>query len=307
MDTVSRARLAPVMATSWPLRSMSSASVAPDSPRKVVKTALICSASDSWMTMSCSFTVLPLFLSEFADEYHARDGVEGVEDPVAVDGHGLEVRDLPGPSVEHELHVLDGRDVGEITLVVLNDVGQLIQIVVVLPHVLFQIAEALDVFLQPVPLRVGDEDETVHPAQHELARHVVVHLPRHRVELELGREAAHGGGGDGEEVEEQGAIVARGQRDHVPLARVGQALVDVLEVRGLSGHPRTVVDHLEVDDLLRVVDDRHDVPQATLSRAAVRSTCRRARPGRPVSLPPTTRMSARPAADGNRRISTRVL
>src|SRR5882724_3425058 len=132
--------------------TVSSAWLAPDSPRKVVKTALICSASASWMTMSCSFTVLPLFLTEFADQNHARDGVEGVEDPIAVDGHGLEVRDLPGPSVEHELHVLDGRDVGEIALVVLNDVRHLIKIVVVLPHVLFQIAKALDILLQSVPL-----------------------------------------------------------------------------------------------------------------------------------------------------------
>jgi hypothetical protein len=47
MDTVSSARLAPVAARSWPLRSMSRASVAPDSPRNVVRTALIFSASPS--------------------------------------------------------------------------------------------------------------------------------------------------------------------------------------------------------------------------------------------------------------------
>ena len=33
--------------------------------------------------------------------------------------------------------------------------------------------------------------------------------------------------------------------------------MDVLEVGRLAGHPGAVVDDLEVDDLLRVVDDRH--------------------------------------------------
>src|SRR5262245_60014931 len=197
METVSRARLAPVMDRSCPLRSMSRASLAPDSPRNVVRTVLIFSASDSWMTMSCTFTVLPLFLTEFAHQDHVGDGVEGVEHAVATHGHGLEVRDLTGPPVQHELHVLEGRDVLEVALVVLHHVGHLVQVVVVLAEVLLEVAEALHVVAQPVPLRVGHEHEPVHPAQDELARHVVVDLPRHRIELELGSEPAHGGGGDG--------------------------------------------------------------------------------------------------------------
>src|ERR1700757_2053373 len=114
---------------------MSRASLAPDSPRNVFRTALIFSASTSWMTMSCTFTVLPLFLTEFSHQDHARDGVEGVEHAVAVHGHGLEVRDLTGPTVQHELHVLEGRDVREVALVVLHHVGHLVQVVVVLAEV----------------------------------------------------------------------------------------------------------------------------------------------------------------------------
>src|SRR5215468_2100003 len=285
---------------------MSRASLAPDSPRKVVRTALIFSASASWMAMSCTFTVLPLFLTEFADQDHARDGVEGVEHAVAVHGHGFEERDLPAPSVEHVLHVLERRDVLQVALVVLHHVGHLVEVVVVLAEVLLEVAEALHVVAQPVPLRVGHEDQPVYPAQDELARHVVVDLPRNRVELELGGETAHGGGRDGQEVEEERAVVTRGERDHVPLARLRQALVDVLEVRGFSRHPGAVVHDLEVDDLLCVVDDRHGFPQASLSRAAVRSTCRRASPGRPVSPPATTRIWDKPAGAGSLRISTRV-
>src|SRR5215467_11184983 len=270
---------------------MSRASLAPDSPRKVVRTALIFSASASWMAMSCTFTVLPLFLTEFA---------------VAVHGHGFEERDLPAPSVEHVLHVLERRDVLQVALVVLHHVGHLVEVVVVLAEVLLEVAEALHVVAQPVPLRVGHEDQPVYPAQDELARHVVVDLARNRVELELGGETAHGGGRDGQEVEEERAVVTRGERDHVPLARLRQALVDVLEVRGFSRHSGAVVHDLEVDDLLRVVDDRHGFPQASLSRAAVRSTCRRTSPGRPVSPPAITRTCDGPAGAGSLRISTRV-
>src|SRR5712691_4845619 len=257
METVSSARLAPVMDRSWPLRSMSSASLAPDSPRKVVNTWLIFSESPSRITMSCSLTVCPLFLPKLADEDHAGDGVERVEHAVTVDRHRLEGRDPPGPPVEEKLHVLERRDIGEVALVVLDDVRDLVDVVAVLAEVLFEVAEALDVPAQPVPLRVGHEDEPVAPAQDKLARHVVVNLSGHRVELELRREAAHGQGRDGQEVEEERAVVARRERDHVALAVTGQAPVDVLKVGRLAGHPGAVVDHLEVDDLLRVVDDRH--------------------------------------------------
>src|ERR1700675_1535673 len=248
METVSSARLAPVAARSWPLRSMSRASVAPDSPRKVVRTALIFSASPSWMTTSCSLTVLPLFLTELANQDHPGDGIESVEHPVAVDGHGLEGRDPPGPPVQQELHVLEGRDVAEVPLVVLDHVGHLVQAGIVLAEVLFQVAEALDVLARPIPLQVGHKDHPVRASQHQLARHVLVHLPGHRVELELGREAPHGQRGDGQEVEKKRPVVTGRERDHRALAPVRQALVDVLEVGGLPGQSRPVVDHLEGDD-----------------------------------------------------------
>src|SRR6267142_4588862 len=171
---------------------MSSASLAPDSPRKAVNTWLIFSESPSRITMSCSLKVYPLFLPELADQDHAGHGVERVEHAVTVDRHGLEGRDPAGPAVEEKFHVLERRDVGKVALVVLDHVRDLVDVVVVLAEVLFQVAEAFDVLAQPFPLRVCHEDEPVAPAQDELARHVVVDLPRHRIQLELRREAADG-------------------------------------------------------------------------------------------------------------------
>src|SRR5439155_120534 len=82
-------------------------------------------------------------------------------------------------------------------------------------------------------------------------------LAGHRVELELRREAPHARRGHGQEVEEERAVVARRQRDHVAAVVVGQAAVDELEVRRLPRHAGPVVDELEVDDLGGVVDDGH--------------------------------------------------
>src|SRR6267142_1035324 len=111
---------------------MRRASVAADSPRNVVRTVLIFSASPSWMTTSCSLTVLPLFLTELAHQNHAGDGVQGVEDPLAADRHRLEERDPLGSPVEEKLHVVERRDIRQVALVVLDDVGHFVQIGIVL-------------------------------------------------------------------------------------------------------------------------------------------------------------------------------
>jgi hypothetical protein len=120
---------------------------------------------------------------------------------------------------------------------VLDHAGHAVQLVVVLPEILLEVPEALDVLLEALPLRVGDEDHAVHAPQDQLPRHVVVDLARHGVELELGHEAAYGQGGHGQEVEEDGAVVAGGEGDHLALAAVGQRAVDVLQARRLPATP----------------------------------------------------------------------
>src|SRR5690349_19920759 len=257
-DTVSSDREAPPRARSCPLRSMRSASIAPDSPRKCRRTPLIRCASSSWMAM-LSFRLIerPLFLSEPRDEEHARHRVQRVEDPFALDRDRLEVRDSPAPAVQQVFEVFDRCHVGQVPLVVLDDVRDLIKIVTVLFEILLQVSEAFDVFPQPVPLRIGDEDDAIDTAQDKLAGHVVVHLPRDGVELELRYEVPDRHRRDGQEVEEERAVVAGGQRHHVAPVHVGQAPVDVLKVGGLARDPGAVVHDLEADLFLRVVDDRH--------------------------------------------------
>ena len=57
--------------------------------------------------------------------------------------------------------------------------------IALLREVRVQVLEALDVLVELARLAVGDEHHAVGALQHELARRLVVDLPRHRVELEL--------------------------------------------------------------------------------------------------------------------------
>ena len=56
---------------------------------------------------------------------------------------------------------------------------------------------------------VGDEGHRVRVLQHDAPRGVVDHLPRHGEELHLHLEARGGGEEDGQQVEEQRAVVVR--------------------------------------------------------------------------------------------------
>src|ERR1700693_4563031 len=165
-DTVSSDREAPPRARSCPLRSIRSDSIAPDSPRKCRRTPLIRCASSSWMArLSFRLIERPLFLSEPGDEDHARDGIERVEHALALDGNRFEVRDPPALPVQHVLEVLHRSHVGQIPLVVLDHVRDLVKIVPVFLEILFEVSEALHVLGQAIPLRVRDEDDAVDAPQ----------------------------------------------------------------------------------------------------------------------------------------------
>src|SRR5512146_833650 len=170
----------------------------------------------------------------FQDEL--RDGLEGVEHPVAAHRHRLGVGRAAQPAVGDALHqvlprvrgvgndllggrvihgpaglqggleVADRRGVGQIPLVVLDDEGELGQVVPVLAHIVVQVLHRLDVRLHALDLAVGDEHDAVHALQDQLAAGVVVHLPGHGVEMEARLEAADRPQVHREEIEEQGAL-----------------------------------------------------------------------------------------------------
>jgi acyl-CoA hydrolase len=149
------------------------------------------------------------------------------------------------------------RHVGQVALVVLDDVRELVERVALLGEVRPQVLDRLEVRFRALDLRVGDEDDAVDPLQDELAARVVEDLPRHRVEVEARLEAADLAERQRQEVEEERALRLRREADHLPLRLGVRALVDVLEVRRLPAETGAVIDQLAVDLASHVVDEAH--------------------------------------------------
>jgi hypothetical protein len=61
------------------------------------------------------------FVDEFVEQ-QARNHVERLEDALALEGHGREGRHLHLAVVEQEIQILDRRGIGQVALVVLQDV-----------------------------------------------------------------------------------------------------------------------------------------------------------------------------------------
>ncbi len=153
--------------------------------------------------------------------------------------------------VEELVHLVDVGDAGDVALVVLQHVRQVRQRQPLEQQVLLEVVPRLLVGAHQLALRVGDEDDAVDAAQHHLAGGVVVHLPRHGVELHAQPHAAELPGVHRQEVEEDRAVAA-GRHDDQLAARRGRVpLVKRAQVGRLAPQRRTVVDDLN-DDLARL-------------------------------------------------------
>src|SRR6185295_13637593 len=62
-----------------------------------------------------------------------------------------------------------------------------------------------------------------------------------------------------EEVEEERSVGLRLHRDHAASIRLGDAVVDLLEIRRLAAQSRAVIDDLRVDLAPRIADNDHGV------------------------------------------------
>src|SRR5437762_11029353 len=94
-----------------------------------------------------------------------------------------------------------------------------------------QIDHALDIGVFHGPLGVADEDDAVHALQDELAGGVVEDLAGDGVELDPRLEASDDADVEGEEVEKEGPVRLRLERDHLAARARGRPAVDMVEVR----------------------------------------------------------------------------
>ncbi len=113
---------------------------------------------------------------------------------------------------------------------------------------------------------VGHEHHAVHALEHGLAREAVVDLARDRVEVEAGGEPVHVAEIEGQEVEEQGALVVGGDGEQ-PAPSVGrQPVVELSQVGGLAAQAGAAIDDLEVDLASPMVDERHGIALSSRGR-----------------------------------------
>ena len=139
--------------------------------------------------------------------------------------------------IERAVELLHRQQVGHVALVVLQKVRHALERQALLAQIVAQVLKALDVGFAPRPLRIGDEDDAVGAGEHQLARRVVVHLTRHRVELHAHGVAAQLGQLHRQKVEIERAIDAGRQR-HQLSARVRlDGAVNVLQRRVLPPRP----------------------------------------------------------------------
>jgi hypothetical protein len=99
------------------------------------------------------------------------------------------------------------RRVGQVLLVELEQHGRALRVQTLGSHVHLQVLQAPAVLLLPAVARIRDEDDGVGPAQHDLSRRVVANLSGHRVELDADLVAEDVTQIEGQQIEEQRAIV----------------------------------------------------------------------------------------------------
>ena len=110
--------------------------------------------------------------AEFVEQ-HLRDGIERGKDVLSSARDDLEALHALLAIVQNELEIIDWRDVVQVALVVLQDVGNLIDRDILLGQVFLEIAKTLDVFLHFFPLRIGHENDSIDAPQDKLTGRIV--------------------------------------------------------------------------------------------------------------------------------------
>ena len=182
-------------------------------------------------------------------------GDEGLENPLSPDGHRRYGHGPPG--VQAPVEGLGLQDLGQVPLVVLEDEGHLRRVEVVGEEVLGHLPVALEVLLPPVQRGVDDEDEGVGALEDQAPRRGVHRLAGDREDLETQVEAPEAGGLQGQQVEQDRAVLGGVDRDHLAPAPTVGALVENLEIGGLPAQRRAVVDHLDLDRAVPMVELDH--------------------------------------------------
>ncbi len=180
---------------------------------------------------------------------------EGLEHALPLGGHRL--HGLAAPEIQGLLQLALGGHVGEVLLVPLEHERHLLGHQTVGEQVDLHVLEGLHVLFEGLALAVRHEDHGVGPRQHHATGGVVLDLARHGVDLHLEVVARNRAEAEGKEVEEKRSVLGGVQGDETVRSLGIRDPVDLLEVGGLAGLGRAVVDDLRLDGPLAEVELDH--------------------------------------------------
>ena len=194
-------------------------------------------------------------LFEFGEDEFG-DFLESVEDALAGDGDGFE----SGLTFDIQLllEIGDGKNVGEIAFIELQDVGNRREIEIVILQVLAQVIERFEIGVEALFLGIRDKDNSIGALENQAAAGFVKDLAGNGVKVKAGLESADGAEVERKKIEEKSAIGFRGERNHLSLLIRTSMLVDPLQVGGLSAETRAVIHKLAVDLASGKINKRHD-------------------------------------------------
>ena len=153
------------------------------------------------------------------------------------------------------LERIERHGVGQVALIELQHVRDLLEIVAVLAKILLQVLQRLDIGVHAFFLGVRHENDTVYATQDQLAAGIVEDLAGYRVKVDASLEAANTAEIEGQEVEEKGAFRLRGQRDHLALLLLAGLLINKLQIGRLAAETGAVIDDLAINFPGREVDE----------------------------------------------------
>jgi hypothetical protein len=133
-----------------------------------------------------------------------RDGLESVEDALTRERDRL--KRLYSTRIEDLFHVIQIDRGREVALVVLDHEGELFKIFTVLPKVILEALEALDVRIETLDLGIRDEHDPIDPLQDQLTARVIEDLSRDSKEMEASLKPTNLTQRDGEEVKEESPL-----------------------------------------------------------------------------------------------------
>ena len=117
------------------------------------------------------------------------DFLQGLKYALALEGHSFEHWFVFAAKFFGE--GINGQNIGQVALIQLQDIRNLVEVVAVLFQVGHQVVERLGISIHALLLGVGHKYNPVHTAQNQLSAGIVKNLSGNRVEMNAGLEAAY--------------------------------------------------------------------------------------------------------------------